>query len=126
LFNKYLRNYCSGNRTTDENLLYLRQILQKATSTAVPTKTLKLKGPKWKASPTVLQLLKICKAKYQIWVENGKQNDKIVSKIFVLIVSSHNVLSIASQIGCLIQVWLDFLTICFPFQLMFNEADTGT
>ena len=74
--NKYLRNYCSGNRTTDENLLYLRQILQKATSTAVPTKTLKLKGPKWKASPTVLQLLKICKAKYQFWVENGKQNDK--------------------------------------------------
>ena len=74
--NKYLRNYCPGNRTTYENLLYVRQILQKATSTAVLTKTLKLKGPKWKASPTVLQLLKICKAKYRIWVENGKQNDK--------------------------------------------------
>jgi tRNA(Met) C34 N-acetyltransferase TmcA len=74
--NKYLRNYCPGNRTTYENLLYVRQILQKAISTAVPTKTLKLKGPKWKASPTVLQLLKICKAKYQFWVENGKQNDK--------------------------------------------------
>ena len=46
----------------------LQQLFQK--------KPLKLKGPKWKASPTVLQLLKICKAKYQLWVENGKQNDK--------------------------------------------------
>jgi hypothetical protein len=45
--------------------------LKRATTAAVPSKVIKLKGHKFKASPTVLHLLKICKEKYQIFVDTG-------------------------------------------------------
>ncbi|CAC5397677.1 unnamed protein product [Mytilus coruscus] len=41
----------------------------------VPTKPIKLKGPKWKASPRVKKHLKNCKQLYSKWKFEGKQPD---------------------------------------------------
>ncbi|CAC5414940.1 unnamed protein product [Mytilus coruscus] len=46
-----------------------------ASNKAVPTKPIKLKGPKWKASPRVIKHLKNCKQLYSKWKFEGKQPD---------------------------------------------------
>ena len=48
----------------------LMQILSAAENISVPRKLLRMKGPKWKASPEVLLLLKNCKDTYKEWQTN--------------------------------------------------------
>ncbi|CAG2239402.1 unnamed protein product [Mytilus edulis] len=60
------------DKTTSENIKTLTSILLKASHLAVPSKTTKLKGPKWKASPKVRKHLKTCKQLYSKWKALGK------------------------------------------------------
>jgi hypothetical protein len=39
---------------------------------AIPTKSINMKGPRWKASPQVLEQLRKCKSIYAQWVNIGK------------------------------------------------------
>ena len=68
-FNALITNelfmYNMEEKTSEENINFLCRCLKRATTAAVPSKVIKLKGHKFKASPTVLHLLKICKEKYQ-------------------------------------------------------------
>jgi hypothetical protein len=49
----------------------LMQILSAAENISVPRKLLRKKGPKWKASPEVLVLLRNCKDRYKEWQNIG-------------------------------------------------------
>ena len=57
----------------------LMQILSAAENISVPRKLLRMKGPKWKASPEVLVLLKNCKDTYKEWPKIGKPTDHELS-----------------------------------------------
>ena len=48
-------------RNAVQRLDELTKMLHKATENAVPYKLIKLKGPTWRASPTVKNLLIVCK-----------------------------------------------------------------
>ena len=82
-FNALITNelfmYNMEEKTSEDNINFLCRCLKRATTAAVPSKVIKLKGHKFKASPTVLHLLKICKEKYQLWKNNGKHNDSFKS-----------------------------------------------
>ena len=70
-FNALITNelfmYNMEEKTSEDNINFLCRCLKRATTAAVPSKVIKLKGHKFKASPTVLHLLKIFKEKYQLW-----------------------------------------------------------
>jgi hypothetical protein len=53
----------------------LMPIISAAENISVPRKLLRMKGPKWKASPEVLVLLKNCKDTYKEWQKIGKPTD---------------------------------------------------
>ncbi|CAG2209141.1 unnamed protein product [Mytilus edulis] len=53
----------------------ITKALLTASNKAVPTKPIKLKGPKWKASPRVKKIFKNCKQLYSKWKFEGKQAD---------------------------------------------------
>ncbi|CAG2233691.1 unnamed protein product [Mytilus edulis] len=78
-FNSFIKEeLCQYNiekHSLEENIQFLCNCLKKAAAVAVPSKIIKLKGPKFKASPTTLSLLQICKEKYQLWKSNGKHDD---------------------------------------------------
>ena len=61
----------------EQRLNRLTTVIHKATDTAVPSAIIKLKGPKWTASPKVRKQLKICKQKYKLPLASGK-NDNIL------------------------------------------------
>ena len=74
-----------GPVSVDQRLSELNTVIHKATERAVPTAVIKLKGPKWKASPKVKKQLEICKQKYKLWVASGKcdnilRKDNILAK----------------------------------------------
>jgi hypothetical protein len=49
---------------------------------AIPTKLINMKGPRWKASPQVLEQLKKCKSIYAQWVNIGKpQNHPLKQQV---------------------------------------------
>ncbi|MEW8544540.1 MAG: hypothetical protein AB2693_13510, partial [Candidatus Thiodiazotropha sp.] len=66
-------------KSVEERINDLTAVIHRATDVAVPSVTLKLKGPKWKASPKVRKQLDICQQKYQLWVASGK-SDNILRK----------------------------------------------
>ena len=47
----------------------------KAGRATIPTKLLQIKGPRWKASPEVLKILRTCKEIYKNWQDVGKSKD---------------------------------------------------
>ncbi|CAC5420983.1 unnamed protein product [Mytilus coruscus] len=61
--------------SVEEKLQYVMEKLIKADATAVPAKIIKLQGPQWKASPSVLPLIKAAKTKHKEWVDKRKPND---------------------------------------------------
>ncbi|CAC5362390.1 unnamed protein product [Mytilus coruscus] len=61
--------------SVEEKLQYVMKKLIQADATAVPAKIIKLQGPQWKASPSVLPLIKAAKTKHKEWVDKGKPND---------------------------------------------------
>ncbi|CAC5365152.1 unnamed protein product [Mytilus coruscus] len=63
LINEELTQYKIEKHSLEENIQYLCNCLKNAAAVAVPSKIIKLKGPKFKASPTSLSLLQICKEK---------------------------------------------------------------
>ena len=65
--------------SVDHKLQGLIEVIHTATAKAVPSKITKLKGPTWKASPKVRNLLLNCKDKYKKWVGSGK-SDNILRK----------------------------------------------
>ena len=65
--------------SVDHKLQGLIEVIHTATAKAVPSKITKLKGPTWKASPKVRNLLLNCKEKYKKWEGSGK-SDNILSK----------------------------------------------
>ncbi|CAC5414413.1 unnamed protein product [Mytilus coruscus] len=77
--NEELSQYNIEKHSLEENIQFLCNCLKKAAAVAVPSKIIKLKGPKFKASPTTLSLLQICKEKYQLWKSNGKHDDHFKS-----------------------------------------------
>ena len=60
------------DHSVDSKLTLITNICHKAAKKAVPSKVIRLKGPTWKASPTVKCLLGTCKEKYKLWKESGK------------------------------------------------------
>ena len=60
------------NTTVNEDIVALITAIQKATVQAVPSRLVKLKGPSWKVSPKVRNLLLNPREKYQIWKDNEK------------------------------------------------------
>ena len=58
--------------SVDQRIHELTQALHTVTANAVPSKITKLKGPSWKASPKVKDLLCKCKENKQLWVASGK------------------------------------------------------
>jgi len=58
--------------TTNDKLLHLIGSIHQATKTAVPSKIIRLKGPKRKASPMVSKLIGISKNKHRIWNNAGR------------------------------------------------------
>lgn len=52
-------------------------LLLKSTKQNVPNRIVKLRGPRWKASPTVRDLLENTKVTYRTWKQLGRQNDQL-------------------------------------------------
>lgn len=69
------KNDTKGNTSIDLRLQEITNVIYCATTAAVPQTVRKLKGPSWKASPTVLKLLNECKTKYRLWVASGKTDN---------------------------------------------------
>ena len=65
------------NTTVNEDIAALITAIQKATEQAVPSRLVKLKGPSWKASPKVKNLLLNAREKYQIWKNNEKPDGQL-------------------------------------------------
>ena len=63
----------SGN--TKDQLKSVTNALLRASSKSVPSKVVKLCGPKWKASPSVRKQLKTCKTLYSKWKSSGQNMD---------------------------------------------------
>ena len=70
----------TSDLSADTRLSQLTANLHKAAEAAVPSKITKLKGPTWKASPTVRVLLKDCEEKYKHWIENGGTHPSLRSE----------------------------------------------
>ena len=66
-----------NNGSVGSGLEGLVNSLHKATEAAVPHKMIRLKGPTWRASPTVKHLLSICKEKYKLWSDSDKSDEKL-------------------------------------------------
>ena len=80
-YRKILEEECEKNRALNgrnaaQQLDDLTKMLHKATERAVPCKLIKLKGPTWRASPTVKKLLVVCKQKHKLWI-NGRKSDNL-------------------------------------------------
>ena len=82
LFQQILTEECQKDSNMNEKkntvvqrLDEMAKMLHKATEMAVPNKLIKLKGPTWRASPKVRNLLSVCKQKYKLWVSNGKTEE---------------------------------------------------
>ena len=52
-------------------------MFHKATASAVPHKLIKLKGPSWRAFPTVKNLLVIGIQKYKLWTDSNKLDENL-------------------------------------------------
>ena len=52
-------------------------MLHKAVKQSMPFKTIHLKGPIWKASPEVRELLSDCKQTYKLWAQSGEIDEKL-------------------------------------------------
>ena len=58
---------------SESNLIeVIMNTLQQATLSSTPKKIIKLKGPKWKASPTAKILIETCHQAHKKWIDNGK------------------------------------------------------
>lgn len=63
--------------TVNDNLTSLMALLLKSTKQNVPSRIVKLRGPRWKASPTVRDLLENTKVTYRTGKQLGRQNDQL-------------------------------------------------
>jgi hypothetical protein len=79
---------------------FLNKILSAAENISVPRKLLRMKGPKWKASPEVLVLLKNCKDTYKEWQNIGKPTDHELTIVLFSLLSVE-FLSYTSHCLCL-------------------------
>ena len=52
-------------------------LLLKSTKQNVPSRIVNLRGPRWKASPTVRSLLEHTTLTYRIWNQHGRPNDQL-------------------------------------------------
>ncbi|CAC5381557.1 unnamed protein product [Mytilus coruscus] len=68
-------NSIEEEKDVNIQLKVLMETLTKAGKRTVPTKLLKTKGPKWKASPEVLTILKSCREIYKKWQDIGKPKE---------------------------------------------------
>ncbi|CAC5425418.1 unnamed protein product [Mytilus coruscus] len=78
LYIKSVQNEISKLQLTQKpsnSIQNITKALLTASNKAVPTKPIKLKGPKWKASPRVKKHLKNCKQLYSKWKFECKQPD---------------------------------------------------
>ena len=80
-----------SNKDVDQRLEILTKAIHSATKSSVPQRVVKLKGPKWKASPSVKNQLKICKAKYEQWINSGKCNPGLKKRKYTSQASSSTV-----------------------------------
>ncbi|MEW8090529.1 MAG: reverse transcriptase domain-containing protein [Candidatus Thiodiazotropha endolucinida] len=74
-----MQRQSTTDTSVNSRLNHLTSNLHKAAEAAVPSKIIKLKGPTWKASPTVRILLKDCKEKYKLWIDSGKTDSLLRS-----------------------------------------------
>lgn len=63
--------------TVNDNLTSLMVLLLKSTKQNVPRRIVQLRGPRWKASPTVRDLLENTKVTYRTGKQLGRQNDQL-------------------------------------------------
>ncbi|CAG2247157.1 unnamed protein product [Mytilus edulis] len=68
-------NLIEQEKDVNIQLKVLMETLNKAGKRSVPTKLLQTKGPKWKASPEVLIILKSCREIYKKWQDIGKPKE---------------------------------------------------
>ncbi|CAG2201933.1 unnamed protein product [Mytilus edulis] len=72
---KHLQYLPSDETTVDDKIKCVMGILHKATKLAVPSRIIKLNGPKRKASPDVKRLIGISKNKHRLWNDAGRPRD---------------------------------------------------
>ncbi|CAC5406056.1 unnamed protein product [Mytilus coruscus] len=72
---KHLQYLPSDETTADDKLKCVMGILHEATKQAVPSRIIKLNGPKRKASPDVKRLIGISKNKHRLWNDAGRPRD---------------------------------------------------
>ena len=77
-----LSNVVSNSRlnersTVNERLDFINATLHKAARKSEPEKVIKLKGPSWKASPVVRNLLKSCKTAHKSWLKSGENDNNL-------------------------------------------------
>ena len=61
----------SHYKDSDEKMLFMRDCLKTAAFKSVPSRAIKLQGPRFRASAKVKELLKKCKTTHIRWKENG-------------------------------------------------------
>ena len=71
VYEQIVQEKLQNNKNMNERMVALKleelaKTFHKATEAAVPHKLITLKGPSWRASPTVKNLLGICKQKYKL------------------------------------------------------------
>ncbi|CAC5406067.1 unnamed protein product [Mytilus coruscus] len=74
---KHLQYLPSHETTADDKLKCVMGILHKATKLAVPSRIIKLNGPKRKASPDVKRLIGISKNRHRLWNDAGRPRDDL-------------------------------------------------
>ena len=75
LLQELLQSKFTPQLETDQQFEVIVQSLVFSEKKFVPTKVTKLKGPRWKASPRVKEILHQCKRIYKIWKQMGKPDD---------------------------------------------------
>ena len=71
---------CQDSNHIDSQIEILQNAVKRAECAAVPSKITHLKGPTWKASPTVKSMINKCKEIHKQWVHSGKQKDHPLQK----------------------------------------------
>ncbi|CAC5361724.1 unnamed protein product [Mytilus coruscus] len=81
-YNSILQNSISSIENEKDVNIQLDMLMEAMTTAGkktIPTKLLQTKGPKWKASPEVLTILKACKEIYKKWQSVGKTKDHVLA-----------------------------------------------
>ncbi|CAC5361769.1 unnamed protein product [Mytilus coruscus] len=78
-YNSIIQNSISSIENEKDVNIHVNGSNDYCSEKTIPTKLLQTKGPKWKASPEVLTILKACKEIYKKWQSVGKTKDHVLA-----------------------------------------------